>query len=302
MTDKLLPATPASHGLSTPASPAPSPMGSFNMQSFAMVDQMATRFAQSGLYGQMSPAQAFVILQAGIDMGCTPTEAMSGIHVIKGKAVVSGQLMVNRVNRAGHKFEVVDSTTTGATVRITRKDNGATRTVTFNEADAKAAGLFGKDNWKNYPRPMYLNRAISECVRYICPEILGGTVHTEADFDAVIIGDRVIEDPSTVTVQTIKSAIEEEWDGLDSAIRDYYPRLGLADKVNGELTKRADDRAKRGIDKAIPNYRSLVEKCKAAVAEKEANEAIAQAQAAASGDPLPETIPPAGPAEQGSLL
>ena len=48
---------------------------------------------------------------------------------------------------------------------------------------AQDAGLWGKGHWAKDPATMLRWRAISECVRMACPEVLGGLVHDRGTFE-----------------------------------------------------------------------------------------------------------------------
>jgi len=194
--------------------------GMYSLQSFEAIGQMASKFAASRIYGNVTPEQAFVILQAGLDLGISPSAAMGGIHVIQGKATMSGQLMLALVQKAGHRFEVLESTEKQAHVRITRT-NGVTHEATFNLEDAKRAGLLGKDTWSKWPRQMVLNRAISECARYCCPEALSGIVYTPEDFDAVVTDGQLHETASPVpALHALEDKTPEPWTDEDRSVLD----------------------------------------------------------------------------------
>ena len=53
-----------------------------------------------------------------------------------------------------------------------------THRSTWDQKKAKDAGLWGKGHWAKDPATMLRWRAISECVRMACPEVLGGLKYT----------------------------------------------------------------------------------------------------------------------------
>lgn len=188
----LQPQTPAT------LSEGPDPYGVerfYSAASFTGIGQIAEGLTKSGLW-KMTRDQAFAILQTGRELGISPTTALSGIHVIQGKACMSGQLMVALVQRAGHKFLVLESTPERAHVKLIRMD-GTVHEATFDTEDAKRANLLGKDNWKAYPAAMRLNRAISKCLRYGASDVLGGMVYTPEDFDGTEVDGQITQPVGT---------------------------------------------------------------------------------------------------------
>jgi hypothetical protein len=76
----------------------------------------------------------------------------------------------------------VEPTNEMCTVEVVRGDTGEKHAETFTIEDAKRAKLAGKDVWQSYPRRMLLARAVSDCCRFICPEIALGFYAEGDDF------------------------------------------------------------------------------------------------------------------------
>jgi hypothetical protein len=60
------------------------------------------------------------------------------------------------------------------------------RRIDVHDGDAKAAGLAGKDVWKQYPRNMLFARALTNGMRWFTPDLLrcaDGYSEGDADFD-----------------------------------------------------------------------------------------------------------------------
>jgi hypothetical protein len=129
---------------------------------------------------------AWAAVLRGQEVGVAPMTAIHGIYLVNGSAGMGAQLMCALVQRAGHYLKVVIKPKEATVTAIRRRNPGDTREAlyvevgeyTFGEADAKRADLLGKDNYKNYPQLMYVNRAISMACRYSFPECLAGLVHT----------------------------------------------------------------------------------------------------------------------------
>ena len=61
-------------------------------------------------------------------------------------------------------------------------------TSAFSIDDAKKAGLAG-DNWRKYPRNMLFARAMSNGVKWYCPNVFGGPVYSPDELGATIDAD-----------------------------------------------------------------------------------------------------------------
>lgn len=122
-------------------------------------------------------AQAAVKIMAGQELGIPPIAAMMGIHVIKGKIVLSGNLIASRIRAHGYDFRHKRFDGTGCVLEFLGKLEAGKRTVlgesAFTEEDARAAGCYG-DMYKKYPRNMYFNRALSNGAKWFTPEVFAG--------------------------------------------------------------------------------------------------------------------------------
>jgi len=151
--------------------------------------------AQSGYFADAKQAgQAVVKVLAGQELGFGPIASMTGIHVIKGKIILSANLIGAAIKRSGrydyvvkrldatqcdiHFFHVWDKT-----------ECEKIGESTFTLEDAKKAGLVNGDNWKKYPRNMLFARAMSNGAKWFCPDIFGGPVYTPDELGAIVDGE-----------------------------------------------------------------------------------------------------------------
>jgi hypothetical protein len=128
------------------------------------------------------PAQAMAIILRGQEIGVPMMASLNLIHVIKGKPTLSSELMLAKFLQRGGNVKWVNCDSKGA-VGIFTSAKGITFESVFVEADAKRAGLLGKDNWKNHPGDMYIARCISRGVRRTDPEAILG-LHTPDEIDS----------------------------------------------------------------------------------------------------------------------
>ena len=147
-------------------------------------------FRQSGMFPDIqSEAQAATKIIIGRGLGLTDFDAMSGLHIIKGKAVLAANLMAAAIKRSGkYDYRVTVNTDTECVIEFYAGANriGECR---FTMEDAKRAGL-GGDNWRKYPRAMLFARCISAGYKTHCPDALGAApVYVEAHGETEIPDD-----------------------------------------------------------------------------------------------------------------
>lgn len=147
----------------------------------------AKTLAVSGLLPkvyQRSPGNVLFALEYGEALGISPIAAMMGIYVIDGRPTASAGLISGLVRKAGHRLRVT-GTDLSATCRITRSDDPEfVFEATWTMDRAQKAGITGKQVWKQYPAAMLKARAITECARAACPDVLYGLVYTPEELGA----------------------------------------------------------------------------------------------------------------------
>ena len=138
------------------------------------------------------PANIFVAVQWGMEIGLAPLQAMQNIAVINGRPSLWGDAMLALV-MASPVFGSIDEFIEGegeavrAVCRVSRK-NGKIHEQIFSAADAKKAGLLGKDGpWRNYPNRMMQMRARSWALRDTFPDVLKGMPCAEEVSDYEIL-------------------------------------------------------------------------------------------------------------------
>jgi hypothetical protein len=172
-------------------------------------------FHKSGMFADIkSASQAVVKIMAGAEMGISPFQAMSGIHIIQGKPTIGAGLMASRVKASGkYNYRVTEMTDTICTVEFT--ENGQSIGVsTFTIEDAKKAGT---KNLDRFPRNMLFARAMSNGVRWYCPDIYEGTVYVPEEMQ------EVTEDVQAVEVK--KQLNEDQWGRLVKSIEEGKTEL-----------------------------------------------------------------------------
>jgi hypothetical protein len=161
----------------------------------AQLDPMtvAKVFRASGMFPDIqSEAAACAKLIIGRGLGLADYDAMSGLHIIKGKAVLAANLMAAAIKRSGKYDYRATCTDTECRVQFLGRDGGKWEPIgdtSFTLEDAKRAGL-GGDNWRKYPKAMLFARCISAGYKQHCPDALGAApVYVEAHGETEITED-----------------------------------------------------------------------------------------------------------------
>ena len=129
-------------------------------------------------------AQCGVKVLAGLEMGIGAFSSMAGIHVIKGKPSIGAGLMAAAVKRSGkYNYRVTKHTNTECVIDFFERGE-ACGTSSFSMDDAKAAGLVNNDNWKRAPRNMLFARALSNGVRWYCPDVFDVSTYVPEELGA----------------------------------------------------------------------------------------------------------------------
>jgi hypothetical protein len=143
--------------------------------------------ARSGMFADARQgAQAVVKILAGREMGFGEIAAMTGIHVINGRVSVGANLMASAVKKSGkYDYRVLEMSEQTCSIEFFQKEAGKWESLgksAFTAADAKKAGT---KNMDKYARNMLFARAMSNGVRWYCPDALGGApVYTPEEMGA----------------------------------------------------------------------------------------------------------------------
>lgn len=145
---------------------------------FNELQEMGSALARSGLFGMKTPDQAIALMLVAQAEGQHPATIAQDYDIIQGKATRKTHSVLARYQKAGGRVEWHQLTDQVAEATFTHPQGGSVR-LDWTMAQAKAAGLAGKDNWKNYARAMLRARLIAEGVRATFPAALGGMMVSE---------------------------------------------------------------------------------------------------------------------------
>jgi hypothetical protein len=133
--------------------------------------------ADSGFFGAKNPVQALMLTMSGRDLGLSYTQALRAFHVVSGRPTMSADGMVavclGRKDVCAY-FSTIESTPDHAIVETHRVGAPSPQRLTYSMSDAKAAGLTGKDTWRQHPAAMLRARAKAALARDVYPDLLMG--------------------------------------------------------------------------------------------------------------------------------
>lgn len=207
--------------------------------------QMVGRvMAESGYFKDAREmAQATVKVLAGREMGIGPVAAMMGIYFFEGKVTISAGLMAAAV-RSSAKYDYRlgkhDETVCEIEFFQGSESLGVER---FTIEQARTAGLAGKPVWKSYPKNMLFARAMSNGVRWFCPDVFAvGSVYTPEEMGADVDRDgNALNVPRVVSVEPLPETTNgHAVDAEPIAAKPETPRerlKRLGDEANLKLTE-----------------------------------------------------------------
>jgi len=144
---------------------------------------MAKVFAESGMFTDAKAmGQAFVKIQAGQEIGVPPFAAMSGIHIIQGKPTLGAGLIASTVKGSGkYDYKVANLDDKICSIDFYQGSENIGNS-TFTIEDAKKALT---KNIDKFPKNMLFARAISNGVKWFCPDVFSGPVYVPEEMPEV---------------------------------------------------------------------------------------------------------------------
>ena len=187
-------------------------------------------------------AQLATKILAGRELGYAPYTAVQGIHIIQGKPQISANLMAAAVKaHPRYDYRVLRMADTEVVIRFF--ENGqAIGDSSFSSEDAKRAGT---QNIQKFPRNMLFARALSNGVRWFCPDVFyGNAVYVEGELGEAeageftyIVVDRntgeVVEPESAPTIPRLDDVEELPFDGASTATEEFNAIPSAPPAANG---------------------------------------------------------------------
>lgn len=180
------------------------PMNLDDLQRTAKLLAMSGYFEAKG-NSDTAIAQIATKILAGAELGYGPFAAVNGLHIIQGKPTISANLMAAAVKgHPNYDYRVRQLDDTGVSIEFF--ESGKSLGIsTFTIEDARKAKT---QNTDKFPRNMLFARAMSNGVRWFCPDVFSGnSVYTPEEFDV---------DANAEPVQTVRVVDETTGEILES--------------------------------------------------------------------------------------
>lgn len=142
------------------------------------------------------PANVLVALDIARSMHESPWTVMSEMSVIGGRPSFSAKFIRSRVRQAGHRLRETYTDGVARAVIIRADDPEFEHTAEWDEAKARQHALWDKGHWRKNPELMLKNRALSECAREACYEVMGGVAYTSDEVMDFAPSERVEQSAS----------------------------------------------------------------------------------------------------------
>lgn len=130
------------------------------------------------------PGNCLIAIQWGAEIGLKPLQALQNLAIINGRPALWGDAVIALVRSSSACEYVIETqTATEATCKVKRRGE-LEQSRTFSMADAKSAGLAGKQGpWTQYPKRMMQMRARAFALRDVFPDVLRGLPVAEEIMD-----------------------------------------------------------------------------------------------------------------------
>jgi len=218
-----------------PINPDAEVSGSLTIRSMDDLSRMSGMLAKSGFFADCREAsQAGVKVLAGLELGIPAFSAMTGIHIIKGKPAIGANLMAASVRKSGkYDYEEFEHSNTACRIafyeaefkpdirqlkrqllrgEVTREEFESRVSAVslgvseFTVEDARKAQT---QNMDKYPKNMLFARAMSNGVKWFCPDIFLGPIYTPDELGAHVDDDGNIIDVSPISNPTALPKTED---------------------------------------------------------------------------------------------
>lgn len=153
-------------------------------------------------------AQAAVKVQAGMEMGFGPFASMTGIHIIQGRPSVGANLMASAVkNNPKYDYRVREMTAEVCRIEFFEQIGGKPESIGISEFTIAEARKAGTKNLDKFPKNMLFARAMSNGIRWFCPDVFAGNpTYTPEELGADVDEDGyIISAPTQPVVEAVEA-------------------------------------------------------------------------------------------------
>lgn len=196
--------------------------------------------AASQLYPEArTAARAAMVVMIGMDLGLTPATALMGIHINESKGGKVNFLVESKVlaaliqRRPDLDYKITERGEEKVTVEFWREGEKQ-GTITWDQARAVRAQLWGKGAWSAYPTEMLTWRAIAEGTRLYFPEVLQGQrLYVEGELDDLdyrkaLEGPQAPPQLADEEAEKLRAEAREAWEAVNKLNPKRMPEGRLA--------------------------------------------------------------------------
>lgn len=217
--------------------------------------------------------QAIAIALKGFELGLPIMTSYSHINIISGKPTVSAELMLALIYKHCHgsiiNFLKIED---DICVIEAKRPGGKTHTFKYDSDDARAAGLLGRQQWKQYPRAMMRSRCVSEMARSLFPDAIMGCSYTPDEISADApnyIPDEIQpvmipveeEPPPPNIMSLVKPKSEEPKKTFDSSNPKHVEKLysmlkskNISDEHWQPISEKMHGKSSNALDNVVDEY------------------------------------------------
>lgn len=155
------------------------------------VMELGTVLARSGYFNDArDAAQAVVKVLAGRELGFGPVASMTGFYIVKGRVSMSANLMGAAVKRSGkYNYRILKHDESTCAIEFFEKAGDQWQSVGVSQFTIEDARKAGTQNLDKFPRNMLFARAMSNGVKWYCPDVTGGPIYTPDELGEVVDGE-----------------------------------------------------------------------------------------------------------------
>lgn len=211
-----------------------------NAQTLALASRMGQLLYASGYFGDVrTAAQAAVKVQHGLELGLSPIAAMRGIFINSqnGQITYSASVIATLIQNSGRfTYRVQEWTDKVCKIAFFEHGESLGPPSVFSLDDAARAGLTNKPGpWKQYPKAMLFNRALTQGAKVYCNAVFNGvapyTPEELSDGGAdPETGGWDVESTATVVEDGPPPATADQKQAIQAWFRDHHMRGPDADK------------------------------------------------------------------------
>ncbi len=217
-----------------------------NVDKFKNIAKLAIA---SKSYGDLKEEQMIPIMLTAWELGIGPMRAINkGLGIVQGNVFMYTSMMVELIRKKGHSITSKKWDDKECHLLGKRKDNGDEFEVIFNMQDASYAGLTSRSIWKQYPKAMLYNRAMSQLAKTLFPDCLGNCYTEDESHDIKK------QEPTTINYETVADIKSIELEDSPEKFKIENPVQLVNENEIGILNKYFD-----GIDSARDE---ILKKCK----------------------------------------